>query len=55
MTHREKYGTKKQFISDHFDDIQQLRKTKSLGDVVKIYGGCFSRQTLHNYEKIFTN
>lgn len=48
------YGNQKEFIFDHWADIQQLRKSMSAAKVVKVYNGVFSRTALYKYEKMVT-
>ncbi len=48
------YGNQKEFIFNHWEDIQQLRKSMSAAKVVKVYNGVFSRTALYKYEKMVT-
>ncbi len=55
MTERQKvYGSKKQFISDHWNDIAAMRKRMSAAKVAKVYNGLISKYDLQYYEKIYT-
>jgi hypothetical protein len=55
MTPRQKvYGSKKKFISEHWNDISFMRKRMSAAKVAKVYGGLISKYNIQQYEKMYT-
>ena len=53
MTERQKvYGIKKQFISEHWNDILVLRKRMSASKVANVYGGIITRKDIYNFERL---
>ncbi|HAT81197.1 MAG TPA: hypothetical protein DCS17_07375 [Flavobacterium sp.] len=43
------YGTKKQFIAEHFEDIQSLRKRMSAKQISVLYSGLISEWDVYEY------
>ena len=51
MSRADVYGIKKEFISSHYDDIVQMRKSMSARKVASIYGGIISIWDIYNVER----
>jgi hypothetical protein len=46
---RSKYGSKKDFIAKHWEEINNLYRIHSLRNIVRIYNGVITRQDLKNH------
>jgi hypothetical protein len=53
MSRKVIYGTKKNFIACHYEDIRQLRKRMSAKQISEFYGGIISLWDIYKIEKDF--